>query len=55
MNVTADQKIGKFENGAQLCPSAVTAKLISVFVFATGIVQFHFFLNPKFQAHNNLL
>ena len=27
---------------------AVTAKLISAFVFATGIVQFLFFLNPKF-------
>ena len=25
---------------------AVTAKLISAFVFATGIVQFLFFLNP---------
>ena len=29
---------------------AVTAKLISVFVFATRIVQFLFYLNPKFQA-----
>ena len=29
---------------------AVTAKLISAFVFATRIVQFLFFLNPKFQA-----
>ena len=29
---------------------AVTAKLISAFVFATWIVHFLFFLNPKFQA-----
>ena len=28
---------------------AVTAKLINAFVFATRIVQFLFFLNPKFQ------
>ena len=29
---------------------AVTAKLISVFVFATWIVQYLYFLNPKFQV-----
>ena len=29
---------------------AVTVKLISAFVFATLIVQFLFFLNPKVQA-----
>ena len=29
-----------------------SAKLISAFVFATQIVQFFFFLNPKFQASN---
>ena len=29
---------------------AVTAKLISAFVFATRIVQFLYFINPKFQA-----
>ena len=34
---------------------AVTAKLISAFVFATRIVQFLFFLNPKFQACSLLL
>ena len=34
---------------------AVTAKLISVFVFATRIVQSLFFLNPKFQASSHLL
>ena len=34
---------------------AVTAKLISAFVFATQIVQFLFFLNPKFQASRHHL
>ena len=34
---------------------AVTAKLISAFVFATRTVQFLFFLNPKFQASSPLL
>ena len=34
---------------------AVTAKLISAFVFATWIVHFLFFLNPKFQASSLLL
>ena len=34
---------------------AVSAKLISAFVFATRIVQFLFFLNPKFQASSLLL
>ena len=33
----------------------VTAKLISVFVFATRIVQFLYFLNPKFPAPNHIL
>ena len=33
----------------------VTAKLISAFVFATQIVQFLFFLNPKFHASSHLL
>ena len=33
---------------------AVTAKLISAFVFATQIVQSLFFLNPKFQASRYL-
>ena len=32
-----------------------TAKLISAFVFATRIVQFLSFLNPKFQASSHLL
>ena len=34
---------------------AVTAKLVSAFVFATRIVHFPFFLNPKFQASSCLL
>ena len=33
---------------------AVTAKLISAFVFATGIVQLIYFLNLKFQASDCL-
>ena len=32
-----------------------TAKLISAFVFATRIVHFLFFLNPKFQASSHIL
>ena len=34
---------------------AVTAKLISAFVFTTRIVQFLFYLNLKFQASNSFL
>ena len=34
---------------------AVTAQLISAFVFATRIVQFLFYLNPKFQASSSFL
>ena len=34
---------------------AVTAQLISAFVFAIRIVQSLFYLNPKFQASNHLL
>ena len=34
---------------------AVTAKLISAFVFATRIVLFLFYLNPKFQASSSFL
>ena len=32
-----------------------SAKLISAFVFAKGIVQFLFYLNPKFQASSSFL
>ena len=34
---------------------AVTAKLISAFVFATRIAQSLYFLNPKFQASSHFL
>ena len=34
---------------------AVTAQLISAFVFATCIVQLFFYLNPKFQASSDPL
>ena len=34
---------------------AVTAKLISAFVFDTWIAQFLYFLNPKFPTSNHLL
>ena len=34
---------------------AVTAKLISAFVFANRIVQFLFYLNLKFQASSSFL
>ena len=34
--------------------SAVTAKLISTFVFATRMVQSFYFINPKFQASSHL-
>ena len=34
---------------------AVTAQLISAFVFATRTVQFIFFLNPKFPASSRIL
>ena len=34
---------------------AVTAELISAFVFTARIVQFLFYLNPKFQASSSFL
>ena len=34
---------------------AITAKLISAFVFTTWIVKFLFLINPKFQASIHLL
>ena len=34
---------------------AVTAKLISAFVFASRIVQFLFYFNPKFQDSSSIL
>ena len=35
--------------------ASVTAKLISAFVFATRIVQFLFYFNPKIQASSYFL
>ena len=44
------------QSAEQLCSnSAVTAQLISTFVFAAWIAQSFFFLNPKFQASSLLL
>ena len=37
-----------------LCKNKGAYQLCSYFVFATWIVQFLFFLNPKFQASSNL-
>ena len=45
--------IGENKDADQL--RGVIAKLISAFVFATRIVQFLFFLNPKFQASSCFL
>ena len=42
------------ENKGQISRE-VTAQLISAFIFATKIVQFLFYLNPKFQASSLLL
>ena len=42
------------ENKAQIS-FAVTAKLISAFVFATRMAQFLFYLNPKFEAFCSFL
>ena len=47
-NQDADQLRGNRE-------ADLTAKLISAFVFATRIVQFLFYLNPKFQASSSFL
>ena len=44
--------IGENKSADQL---RVTAKLISAFVFASLIVQFLFYLNPKFQASSSFL
>ena len=44
----------KCENKTQIS-FAVTAKLISAFVFATRTVQFLYYLNPKFQASSHFL
>ena len=62
-NKGADQLRGNREADQRLCfrysdstiPLLLTAKLISAFVFATRIVQFLFYLNPKFQASSSFL
>ena len=46
--------IGENKDADQL-RGAVTAKLISAFVFATRIVQFLFYLNLKFQVSSSFL
>ena len=38
-----------------ICIGQTKAQLISAFVFATRIVQFLFYLNPKFQASSSFL
>ena len=43
----------RYEN--RLFAYAITAKLISAFVFATRMVQSLYYLNPKFQASRHLL
>ena len=49
------EKTGILHMRKQRRRSAVTAKLISAFVFATRIVQSLFYLNPKFQASSHLV
>ena len=49
-----NQRSAKAKTKAQTS-FAVTAKLISAFVFDTQIVQFLYFLNPKFPASYHLL
>ena len=46
-------KLCIWENKAQV--SFALAKLISAFVFATQIVRFFYFLNPKFPVSSHLL
>ena len=53
-NKGADQLRGNCEADPQIS-FAVIAKLISAFVFATRIVQFLYFLNPKFPASSHLV
>ena len=49
-----NQQSAKAKTKAQIS-FAVTAKLISAFVFATRIVQFLLYLTPKFQANSSFL
>ena len=45
----------KYEKIKAQISCAVTAQLISAFVFATSIESYLFFINPKFQAFTHLL
>ena len=47
--------IGENKDADQLRGAKLIAKLISAFVFATRIVQFLFYLNPKFHASSSFL
>ena len=47
--------MGKPTIGIDENKGAVTAKLISAFVFATRLEQFFFYLNPKFQDSSSFL
>ena len=53
--IKPDFSICENKDADQLRGFAVTVKLISVIVFATWIVQYLFFLIPKFQASSYLL
>ena len=58
--ITNEWPHGKTQQSAQVKTKAqisfaVTAKLICAFVFATRIVQFLFYLNPKFLASSSFL
>ena len=53
-NLSENQQTAYAKTKAQIS-CAVTAELISTFVFATWIVQFLFYLNPKFQASSLFL
>ena len=55
LNEPRREKTGFLHMRKQRRRSAVTAKLISAFVFATRIVQSLSFLNTKFQASSNFL
>ena len=47
--------IAKLLNSKAQISFIVTEKLIIAFIFATQIVQFFYFLNPKFPVYSNLL
>ena len=58
MNTQNIQNMSRLMGKPTICigeNKSVIAKLISAFVFATRIVQFLFYLNPKFQASSSFL